>query len=228
MNLLAVLILAGPMLATAGPAPSGFPFADEALTYNVLWPSGLSLGEAKLSAKHTGENWAFFLSIDAPIPGYSVKDFYRAVAGANLCSTQFDRETLHGAKRASEKTAIADGKAIRQTVGGGKSEIAVAECAHDALTFLFFARRELGQGKVPASETVILGAGYRLTLHYTGEQKITVNGAPAQADRVLCSVALKENQKYEFEVFFARDAARTPLLIRAPFAMGAFSMELVR
>jgi hypothetical protein len=29
-------------------------------------------------------------------------------------------------------------------------------------------------------------------------------------------------------MYFARDAARTPLLVKVPFALGKFSMELVR
>jgi hypothetical protein len=55
-----------------------------------------------------------------------------------------------------------------------------------------------------------------------------VGDVPVQTDRIFCTVTVRETQKYEFEVFFARDAARTPLLIRAPFALGAISMELVR
>jgi len=31
-----------------------------------------------------------------------------------------------------------------------------------------------------------------------------------------------------FEVFFLKDAARTPALVRVPLALGTFSMELVR
>jgi hypothetical protein len=34
--------------------------------------------------------------------------------------------------------------------------------------------------------------------------------------------------EYSFDVYYARDAARTPLLITAPLAMGKFSMELIR
>jgi hypothetical protein len=33
---------------------------------------------------------------------------------------------------------------------------------------------------------------------------------------------------FAFEMFFARDAARTPLLVRVPLSAGSFSMELVR
>ena len=31
-----------------------------------------------------------------------------------------------------------------------------------------------------------------------------------------------------FEVFFLKDRARTPALVRVPLALGTFSMELVR
>jgi Protein of unknown function (DUF3108) len=226
MNLLCTFLLVCPLLAA--PSTAGFPFSDESLNYSIIWPSGLSLGEAKLSAARSNTSWNFDLTIDASVPGYTVKDSYHSVSGANLCSTGFDRETLHGTKKVSEKTSISDGKATRQTVGGGQSDIAVPACAHDALTYLFFARRELGQGKVPPSETILFGAGYQLQLQYTGPQQITLGNQTAQADRVFCTVTVRQNQKYEFEVFFARDAARTPLLIRAPFALGAISMELVR
>jgi hypothetical protein len=227
MNLVTALLLTCPLLAAAG-VPAGFPFADEALVYSIVWPSGLSLGEGRLSADRSVNGWAFNLSIDAAVPGYSVKDTYHAVSSLNLCSAEFSRDTMHGIKKASEKTTISNGLAVRQTVGGGKSELPVSDCAHDALTYLFFARRELGQGKVPPSETILFGAGYQLQLQYTGAQNITVGSIPTQADRVFCTVTVKQNQHYEFEIFFARDAARTPLLIRAPFALGAITMELVR
>ncbi len=33
---------------------------------------------------------------------------------------------------------------------------------------------------------------------------------------------------FNFEVFFARDAARTPLPVKVPLRVGTFSLELVR
>jgi hypothetical protein len=227
MNRAIVLLLACPLLA-AGP-PSGFPFADESLSYTIVWPSGLSLGEAKLKAVRGPDTWNFDLTIDASVPGYPVNDAYHSESSANLCAAAFSRTELHGTKRTKEQTAIADGKAVRETIGGGgKTDIAVDACAHDALTFLFYARRELGQGRVPSSEKILFGGAYPIQLDYTGEQTITVGDKPAQADRVFCTVTGRGTQKYSFEVFFARDAARTPLLIRAPFALGSISMELVR
>jgi hypothetical protein len=228
MKWLGLLLFVYP-LAAAGTPPAGFPFSDEALTYAIKWPSGLSLGEAKLSAAHSGSQWLFDLTIDAAVPGFAVKDSYHSVAGADVCGTEFDRETVHGAKKVSEKTLIGNGTAVRKTGGGGgQTEITVPACAHDALSFLFYARRELGQGKVPHAEKILLGGAYPLQLQYTGAQNVTINNVPTQADRVFCTVTVREMQKYEFEVFFARDAARTPLLIRVPFPLGAFSMELVR
>jgi hypothetical protein len=227
MKRLGILLFACSLLAAATP-PAGFPFADETLTYSIVWPSGLSLGEAKLSATRLGTNWTFDLNIDAAVPGYSVKDSYHSTAGPNLCAMEFERQTLHGAKKVSEKITFSDGTAVRKTVGGGQSEIPVSACAHDALTFLFVARRDFGQGKVPQPEKILFGGAYQLQLQYTGAQNVTIGNVPAQADRVFCTVTVRETQKYEFEVFFARDAARTPLLIRVPFALGAISMELVR
>jgi hypothetical protein len=227
MKWLGCLLFICPSLAAATP-PAGFPFSDEALSYSIVWPSGLSLGEARLSAMHLGPDWKYELHLEAAVPGYPVKDDYSALASTNLCSIEFDRETLHGIKKANEKTSIAKGIAVRKTVGGGQSEIAMPTCGHDALSFLFFARRELGQGRVPQAEKILFGGAYQLHLKYTGAQNIPVNNVATQVDRVFCTVIVRETQKYEFEVFFARDAARTPVLIRVPFPLGAISMELVR
>jgi hypothetical protein len=226
MKLLGLFLLVYPL--TAAGSPAGFPFTDEALAYSIKWPSGLSLGEARLTAAHSGSQWQFNLTIDAAIPGFIVKDAYHANAGPDLCSAEFERTTVHGAKKVSEKTEIANGMAVRKTVGGGQSELAVPACAHDALTALFYARRELGQGKVPQTEKILFGGAYQLQSQYMGAQSISINSTLVQADRVFCTVTVRDTQKFDFEIFFARDAARTPLLIRVPFPLGAISMELVR
>jgi hypothetical protein len=226
-KLLLILLTAGPLLA--GAVPVGFPFADESLTYAVKWPSGLSLGEARLSASKAGGQWNLELTVDASVPGYAVKDRYRSLATDGLCSVEFSRETLHGAKKANERTVFTGNTAVRQTAGGGgKTEISTGPCGHDALTFLFFARRELGQGKLPPSETILFGAEYQMRLEYAGPQVIPVGGVPAQADLVKCTVSNKVSDLYKFEIFFARDAARTPLVVSVPFQLGAIAMELVR
>ncbi|HWB95449.1 MAG TPA: DUF3108 domain-containing protein [Bryobacteraceae bacterium] len=215
----------------AGPAAaqSGFPFTSETLNYSVNWPSGLSLGEGHLRATTGTDGWEFEMSRDASVPGFTVHDRYRSTASPNLCSLEFEKDLTHGSRRSREKTlfAYAEGIARRTTLNGGQSEISISDCAKDALDFLFFARRELGQGKVPPPQTVLFGAAYEVRMEYTGLQKVAVNEARLDADRV--TVAFRgPSSNFSFEIFFARDAARTPLVIRAPFALGSFSMELVR
>jgi len=95
------------------------------------------------------------------------------------------------------------------------------------MAFLYFARRELGQGRVPPAQTVFFGSGYSVRMDYTGAQTITLNEKPAITDHLVVSEKGPKSS-FSFEMFFARDAARTPLLIKVPLSVGSFSMELVR
>lgn len=215
--------------------PTGFPFTSETLNYAVKWPSGIALGEAHMSAsriqtsKNGPEQWAFKLTLDAAIPGFTASDRYHAIASLELCSAIFDRDFTHGARRSHERDDFDSNQAVehRETVGGGKSDVAVSKCAHDALTFLYLTRRELGQGRVPPTETILFGGPYQASLAYTGEQTVMVSGKASAADRLVATVKGPASE-ISFEMFFARDAARTPLVIRVPLSPGMFSMELVR
>ena len=86
-------------------AQTGFPFpSDESLHYSINWPSGLSLGDATLSAHRTSKGWNFAASLDAGVPGFAIADKYRStVAGNDLCSTEFERDLTHGAKHTLDK-----------------------------------------------------------------------------------------------------------------------------
>ena len=216
-------------------AQSGFPSSDEVLSYRVNWPSGLSLGEGRMTAVHSqaskGEagRWEFELSLDAAVPGFKVSDHYRATATADFCSSRLVKEATHGERKTSESTIFDLHRHVaeRATEGGGKSESSINNCPHDALTFLFFTRSELSQGRVPPAEAVLFGATYQVRLEYTGPQAISVGGKKAEADRVVAHLKGPASD-VAVEFFFARDPARTPLLIRAPLSMGTFAMELVR
>jgi Protein of unknown function (DUF3108) len=215
---------------SSAPAPlTGFPFTDEDLTYSVNWPSGINLGEAHLHAKHAGPKWNFSFTLDAGVPGFQVKDVYHGESTAEFCSVSFDRNTLHGARKTEEKETIDRNRGIatRVTKGdGGTSDIAVPDCVKDALTFLFFAREELGQGRVPAAQKILFGGLYQMTLAYAGGPIIPIAGKQVQSDEIVCTVKGPASE-FKFEMYFARDPARTPLLVKVPLAMGAFSMELV-
>jgi hypothetical protein len=198
----------------------------ESLHYTINWPSGLSLGEATLDTSHAqGGGWDFTLDIDASIPGFAVRDHYHAQANADLCSTLLEKKFVHGSHKNEEHTAFdqSNHSATRQTTGGGKSDIAIADCGRDALTFIQFARNELAAGRVGAQQPVLFGAAYNVRLEFTGTQTIQ----KIQADRIVATIK-GPSSDITVEVFFSRDAARVPVLAKIPFPLGTFSVELVR
>src|SRR5258708_29804721 len=217
--------------------PVGPPtFENEQLRYSINWPSGLSLGEAQLGssrqkdAVETTARTHFEFSLDAGIPGFSVSDRYRSDVSQDFCSVEFQRTATHGQKKSDEKTTFDQqaGTATRETKGGGKSELKTPACGKDALAYLYFVRRELSQGRLPAPQTVFFGAPYEIKLAFAGTQSIRLGDKQVDADRVTASVKGAASE-FGFEVFFLKDAARTPALVRVPLPMGTtFSMPLVR
>jgi hypothetical protein len=216
------------------PAPklTGFPFQDETLHYSVRWPSGLSLGDATFTAHHTATGWSFETAVDAGVPGFAVQDTYRSHATEDLCSVELERSFSHGPKKTREKTTFdqKNGKAQRLTFlpqDGGKTEFAIPTCARDALDFVYYARREMGQGRVAPEQRVYFGGAYSVAMRYTGEMTVKLDEKSAVTDHVVLSMK-GPGSTFSAEVFFARDAARTPLIIKVPLTMGTLSVELVR
>ena len=225
-----LLITFIPRVAAPAPALTGFPFTDETLNYNINWPSGLNLGQGRLQSKHTDAGWSFEMTLDAGVPGYAVKDSYTAHANADFCSSDFSRQFLHGARKGGEAETIdrSHETVSRVTLnGGGTSEFAIPDCIKDALTLLFYTRREMGQGRVPPAQQILFGNLYQTRLDYAGAQVVPVNGKGVETDKIV-STMKGPSSELKFEMYFARDAARTPLLFKAKLASGPFSMELVR
>lgn len=206
---------------------------DEQLTYNVNWPTGLSLGEAHLRTKvvksDSGTRVESEFVLDAAIPGFQVIDRFRSVAGQDLCSIEFEKSYQHGRRKAEETTKFDAGRkvATRETKNGGKSEIAIQTCAKDGVAYLAHLRRELSQGRLPPHQVVLFGAEYRVSVQFAGTQSLAISGGRVEADRV--NVTLKGPQTdITFEAYFAKDPVRTPVLIRVPLPLATFSMELAR
>ena len=230
--LLLALVCAPPMLAAD--QLTGFPFQNETLRYRVNWPGGRSLGEVTLTAHKTGDSgWDFNMSTTVGIPVVPISDTYKSSAGGvDFCSSTLRREISHGTKTVVEKTEFDQhtNQAQRQTLvpdGGGKSEFSIPTCGRDALTFLYFARREMGQGRVAPAGKVFFGSGYEVKMVYTGAMDVPVAGKPVVTDHVNVSVKGPASD-FTFEMFYARDAARTPLLVKIPVSIGTVALELVR
>jgi len=237
-SLLLFALASAPLLSAADPL-TGFPFQNETLRYNVNWPGGNSIGNVTLTAAKSGDGWNFDMAANVNVPLVPIADRYRSsAAGFDLCSVTLERLISHGSKKVTEKTDF-DQKANtaqRRTLvpatadkpaGGGTSELQLPNCAKDALTFQYFARREMGQGRVPAATRVFFGSGYDAKMVYTGAMDIPIAGKPVTTDHVNVSVKGPASD-FTFEIFYARDPARTPLLIKIPVSVGTVSLELVR
>jgi hypothetical protein len=226
---IAVALLAEPAVVPA--STEGFPFTNETLHYTVNFASGIPLGEVQTIAKRDPlRGWTFNFSLDASLPSFPMLDRFNAYAGLDLCSIRYERSSEHGARKAKELTYFDRGRsvAVRSTKdGGGLSEISVGLCPHDALSFLYYLRRELGQGKMPPNDTILAGGAYRVSMVYAGEKSIVRYKQTVLTDQVNCTVKGPASETH-LEILFARDAARTPLVVRCPFSMGTFSLELVR
>ena len=203
---------------------------NEHLHYNINWPSGLNLGEAQLRSVTKKGNLDMELTIDAGVPGFPVTDRYHALATAGMCAIEFEKDLLHGKKKIKEITKFDAvlGVAVRETNGGGgKTESPIGPCAKDALSYLGFIREELAKGRVPAPQTIYFGGAYTIRIQHAGTQKVMLPEGPVEVDKLVASVKGKASD-VTFEIYIAKDRSRTPVLVKAPLAMGVFSMELVR
>lgn len=211
---------------------AGAQVSEESLTFNVNWPSGLSLGEVQLKAVKVdggegGTGWKLEFNLDAAVPGFAVADRYSSQTTSEFCSLQFDKQVSHGGKSGKEQTKFDQqaGSATRETAGGGSSQMQIGPCARDALAALYHLRRELSQGRLPPPQTVYFGATYQLRLEFAGRQRLTIGAEQFEADRIRATLKGPASET-TFEMFFAQDSPRRPLLMRAPTPLGVFSMEL--
>ncbi|HYO84234.1 MAG TPA: DUF3108 domain-containing protein [Bryobacteraceae bacterium] len=198
---------------------------SETLHFNVNWPSGLSLGEGEMVSSFDGTNWALSMNVEASIPAYKVAESAKAKASADLCSTELTRTAKRGQRSADETTTF-DASALtatRESRNGGKSEIRIGACARDALTFIQHLRRELAAGRLPQPQVVYFGAGYRTRVQYSG----TVQFAGTEADKLTAFVKGPASD-FAVELYFARDAVRTPLQAVIPVTIGKFTVEFSR
>lgn len=210
----------------------------ETLHYSIEWPSGLSMGEATLRSDRTAggtesaPGWEFELNLDASVPGFAIRDQYTSTANPDFCSWTLDKKVARGARTSEERVIFHPDKTVatRDTIRGtqiaGSSELTVPTCARDALTLLQFVRRELQQGRLPSAQPAILGALYQVRLEYLGTAAVRLGNQQMDADRFRTSIKGPASE-FTLESFFARDAARTPVMIKIPLSIATFTVELI-
>lgn len=218
-----------PSVRAAPPDGPATPWADgEELLYEVTWPSGLSLGEARFHARATPSGWAFESSITASLPTMEIRDEYRSAADSGLCSLNFHKNIVHGAKKTEESVNYDQKahKAMRSTLGGGgESKFTIPPCTRDGLTFLYYLRRELGSGSIPPPADINFGAQYEVAVSYAQSLEIEVGGEGFRADRILVDLTGPAS-RHSIEMFVAQDAARTPLMVRTALGLKTFLLKL--
>jgi hypothetical protein len=209
------------------------PAGAETLHYSVNWQSGLSIGEVALSSQTVAPNsardggWSFDLTVDAAVPGFAIRDEYKSTADQKFCSDTLERTVAHGSHKSGETDTFhqQDHKLTRESPGN-KSESRIGDCAHDALAFLQFIRKELVEGRLAPDQSVYLGGAYNVKLVYTGTESLKQGSERMDADRVH-AVIQGPRADLGVDIFFAKDVGRTPVLARLPMALGTFTVELI-
>jgi Protein of unknown function (DUF3108) len=201
---------------------------NETLHYSVNWPTGVSLGEAQLSASGSAAHMHFTFDLDASAPAFAVSDRFRSDASGGFCSSEFEKSVSQGSKKANDKeTFDSTTGTVTRGSGASQAEMLSNPCGKDALTFLYFLRQELAQGRIPQQATVFFGAPYEVRLNSAGTESIKIGNASVDADRITAT-ATGPSSSISFEMLFLKDQARTLAVVRVPLALGKFSMELVK
>ncbi|HYD83039.1 MAG TPA: DUF3108 domain-containing protein [Opitutus sp.] len=227
MKLLIFVLAASVAVAAPPDQPKS---KSETLHFTVNWPSGLSLGEGQLISAQTPDGWSFSMNVEAAIPAFAVAESAKSSATADFCSVELEKTGTRGKREITETTTFDASKMIatRETKkGGGKSEMRITACARDALTFLQFMRRELAAGKLPQAQPVYYGAPYQTRVQYTGTTKIVANGEAIDADKLTATFKGPASE-FAVDMWFARDAARTPVKAQIPVTVGKFTVEFSR
>jgi hypothetical protein len=172
--------------------------------------------------------WSFQLDLEASVPGFNIRDHYQSSADAGLCSAELKKSVSHGGHKSEEKVVFDPHKntATRESGTSGKTEIDVPACAHDGLAFLQFARLELAQGRMAPQQAVIFGGAYQVRLVFVGTQPVNLDGKKMDADHLQATIK-GPSREYTIELYFSRDAARTPVMARLALPLGAFTVELM-
>ncbi|MBI3934713.1 MAG: DUF3108 domain-containing protein [Acidobacteria bacterium] len=205
--------------------------AGEKLTFNLLWSSGISLGEAFLQASRAGEEIHLEATVVADLPQHRVGYSFTSLADEHLCSIRF-RETLREGKNTRETAFEFDQEnhTVRRTQDGKTTESAIPACARDPLALLYHFRQQLAFGQVPvgtpeAVGAFYLGGDYSVRYEAITPETVKLGSKSWQGDRFLLTV-FGGGGEQSIEVWIRPDNSRTPVAIRVPFSLATFSAEL--
>ena len=199
----------------------------ERLIYRILWPSGVTLGEAVFRVTPSGKQLQFQLTVEANLPQYKLTGALSSVATQDgLCSLQFHQKIGEG-PRQSEESLEFDQAAhqARRSRGSQTTTEPIPECARDPLTFLYYYRSQLAAGKTAGSGTVFGKSKYELRIEPAGSETLSVGGKPRPAEKFQVTYTGSSRER-KFVLWFATGGARVPLRVTLPSSLAEFSAEL--
>lgn len=208
-----------------GPWPPWQP--GEKLVYKLLWPSGLSLGEAVIQASATGQEIHFTVAVEAELPQHNISySFSSTATEEELCSLRFQQKINEGSQGWEESIEFdQQNRQAKRTRGSQTNTISVPECARDPLAFLYYFRGQLAAAKPMASGTFHLGANFEVRFESAGQGTETVGGRQQPVEKFRVTYT-GPNAEKTFELRVMTDSARRPVLVRVPFPLAVFTAEL--
>ena len=230
---LLLLLLIFPASLMAQSASSSWPplASGERLTFNLLWPSGISFGEAFLEASRVGEQIHLKATVVAELPQHRVSYSFTSITDQQLCSIRFN-ETLREGQKTTETSSEFDQEkhVVRSTRAGATTEHAIPACARDPLALHYHFRRQLALGQVPigtpeAVGAFYLGGDYAVRYEAITPESVKLGSKEWEGQRFLITARGSSGER-SFEMWLRPDDARTPVAIRIPFSLATFSAEL--
>jgi hypothetical protein len=119
---------------------------QRSLAYTVNYPSGLSLGEARLISHKANDRWYFEMVLDG-VPGFAVSDRFRSTAGLDSARWSSSAKPFTAREIPREDHFRLQEASPCAPPRGGKTEVKIGACAYDALALVYHVRRELGQAR---------------------------------------------------------------------------------
>ena len=229
LGLLAAALFPPPGVRAQNSTAAFRPLAKgEKLTYKLLWPSGVSLGEAVMESSPSGAETHFQVTVEISLPQYALRHSSSSAAtGEALCSLRFHQETGEGAKKWWEESVEFNQAAheAHRTRDGQTTTASIAACAQDPLTFIYYFRSRLAEGKPPDSGTLYRGENFNVRVRAAGTETVAFRGQQRATEKYVATFP-SQNQEVTIDLWISTDAERVPVRMRVPSPLAVFTAEL--
>ena len=215
-----------PQRFRSGKRSSAFLLFDEqeSLTYRLLWPSGLTLGEAVLRGSFSGEELHFQFTLETGLPQYNITHSSSSVATKDgLCSLQFQGKTRWGSKDSGESIEFDQTAHLaRRSRENQTTTASIPECARDPLAFLYYFRNQLVLGNTLDSGTFHWGSNFSLQIESAGPETVKAGGRQWTAEKYIVTYQ-EPNSVQSVELWISTGSTPKPVQFRVSIPLAVFT-----